>query len=875
MSTTATAVRVTRFSIGELFDQIQFGTSGSYLIPMYQRGYTWGKREIGQLLNDFFHAFTEWENRKNNQDGNGPLPYYLGTLVVMQRTYENIPSWEVVDGQQRLTTLVLLYKCLGLLDSVKESFLHFENRPLARTFLDKFFSAHAVTNMQCAEWGADESFELFADAISLLTKDSVNRAFKEYKLEDLEQEAFASGGQANFVNDNHTIEINFDNFGRFLREGVMLFRIELPENIDVSAYFEIMNTRGKQLADYEILKAKLMEHSSDHEDFNLRWNWCADFTKPRITLEAESVEVLEDEVLVALDNNEEIAERFVGWRKAVNVRRKREKAKEKEKEEKGERLVREMYEADTNPRFKFQDFLLIVLSIYMASQLSLNRFKLLDTFDEVIKKETNFSAEEYLVWMEVVRDYLDSHLVRSTKNSQGQLEWTVPIAWTSSSNQPKSVKRKFLKLQSMLMIAKGSSWGWLRDFILSQKESLGKDGGWKNCREKAWESVHAYYSALQGVLSDPKKKTPVGDILAEEQINYEEKCKSYLENLAQKDDEEAGNTLSKLKNVLRDDIEKVLEAFNYRCAGTATPHILLHLLDYLFWENGDAKDCVFRDRDSVEHFYPQNPANGVEWRREDLDSIGNLYLVTTSENSRQSNYLPKIKVEMWEKEQKRSKMPKQAVMYATAKGPGWTPEACRQHAQECERLLREFLNEPPDNGSKNPNGAPEVASRQDVQKSEFDNEQESRPECQEPVETSSQVSQGDVDDGIKRWWEKVEQALHGKLGELKDAEGHRWRELYLEHVEDYDHGHKDKGLIIRFCINRQVYIGTASINSETWNKMKEKYEPRAYIPLDEDCREWQDDELDELVEVLKRPTVEEILRGLRKSPESGGVPGQE
>lgn len=57
--------------------------------------------------------------------------------------------------------------------------------------------------------------------------------------------------------------------------------------------------------------------------------------------------------------------------------------------------------------------------------------------------------------------------------------------------------------------------------------------------------------------------------------------------------------------------------------------------------------------------------------------------------------------------------------------------------------------------------------------------------------------------------------------------------------------------------------------------MKEKYEPRAYIPLDEDCREWQDDELDELVEVLKRPTVEEILRGLRKSPESGGVPGQE
>lgn len=60
-----------------------------YLIPIYQRNYAWGQKEIEQLLDDI---------RDSECD------YYLGNLIVNKRD----GVFEVIDGQQRLTTLFLL-----------------------------------------------------------------------------------------------------------------------------------------------------------------------------------------------------------------------------------------------------------------------------------------------------------------------------------------------------------------------------------------------------------------------------------------------------------------------------------------------------------------------------------------------------------------------------------------------------------------------------------------------------------------------------------------------------------------------------------------------------------------------------------------------
>src|SRR3954447_9005794 len=65
--------------------------SQQFFVPGYQRGYRWGHDEVSRLLNDI------WESRNQS--------YYLQPVVVKAH-----PSgdWELVDGQQRLTTLFLI-----------------------------------------------------------------------------------------------------------------------------------------------------------------------------------------------------------------------------------------------------------------------------------------------------------------------------------------------------------------------------------------------------------------------------------------------------------------------------------------------------------------------------------------------------------------------------------------------------------------------------------------------------------------------------------------------------------------------------------------------------------------------------------------------
>lgn len=66
--------------------------TGSFRVARYQRGYRWGKLEVERLLNDIRE--------------NGDKDYSLQPVVV-KRDAEDV--WELVDGQQRLTTLYLIF----------------------------------------------------------------------------------------------------------------------------------------------------------------------------------------------------------------------------------------------------------------------------------------------------------------------------------------------------------------------------------------------------------------------------------------------------------------------------------------------------------------------------------------------------------------------------------------------------------------------------------------------------------------------------------------------------------------------------------------------------------------------------------------------
>lgn len=98
-----------------------------YSIPSYQRGYRWTELHVNALLEDI-------DNFLKNQNRLGAVneSYCLQPIVVVAQTDEDgLRQWELVDGQQRLTTLYLILKRLN-----RSHFeITFDKRPASKTFL--------------------------------------------------------------------------------------------------------------------------------------------------------------------------------------------------------------------------------------------------------------------------------------------------------------------------------------------------------------------------------------------------------------------------------------------------------------------------------------------------------------------------------------------------------------------------------------------------------------------------------------------------------------------------------------------------------------------------------------------------------------------
>jgi len=73
----------------------------TYLVPAYQRNYSWTSTEVTQLMDDLFEYFDDQRS-----------PYYLLGDVIVVDSDEADYVLELIDGQQRTTTLVLLFACI-------------------------------------------------------------------------------------------------------------------------------------------------------------------------------------------------------------------------------------------------------------------------------------------------------------------------------------------------------------------------------------------------------------------------------------------------------------------------------------------------------------------------------------------------------------------------------------------------------------------------------------------------------------------------------------------------------------------------------------------------------------------------------------------
>lgn len=117
---------------------------GDFLVAAYQRGYRWGREEVRALLEDIAanERDAEAEDRKVSD-------YFLQPVVVIRRGDPAAKSWELVDGQQRLTTLYLVVKYIQRhLPSARLSYqMSYETREGSATFLDSLDPGLADDNI--------------------------------------------------------------------------------------------------------------------------------------------------------------------------------------------------------------------------------------------------------------------------------------------------------------------------------------------------------------------------------------------------------------------------------------------------------------------------------------------------------------------------------------------------------------------------------------------------------------------------------------------------------------------------------------------------------------------------------------------------------
>ncbi|MBR5677999.1 MAG: DUF262 domain-containing protein [Paludibacteraceae bacterium] len=205
----------------------------TFEIPIYQRNYAWEKEEITALIQDIYDSYKKDANR----------PYYIGTLVSYNKG-DNV--YEIIDGQQRLTTIRILMAAVGIKPSNTLTYR-------ARKKSD--------------------------DTIRLLTRTKDTKELVEKDERDEKDEGIINGYRyAKSEIDDLISKTERSAFLNYFCQKVHIVHYRVPKDIDLNHYFEIMNSRGEQLEKHEIVKAQLMEKLNDDEErevFNFIWESCS------------------------------------------------------------------------------------------------------------------------------------------------------------------------------------------------------------------------------------------------------------------------------------------------------------------------------------------------------------------------------------------------------------------------------------------------------------------------------------------------------------------------------------------------------------------------------------------------------------------------
>lgn len=240
-------------SISKLFTEF-------YQVPSYQREYVWESEQVEQLLDDIYQVFINSELSTTNED----FEYFIGSIVVVLHRNS---VFELIDGQQRLTTLFLWMCALrDYLDEVSGERIDALNNQLASADTD------------------NEGNNIFRYRIVLQYEDSqgVLQNVAEGNQEELNGKETRSVRNLVYAYDTlyNYIAENFSNdsarvkrFYVFLTKNVKIIRVETKSLTHALKVFETINDRGVGLDPMDLLKNLLFMHTKEDQYEILKSKW--------------------------------------------------------------------------------------------------------------------------------------------------------------------------------------------------------------------------------------------------------------------------------------------------------------------------------------------------------------------------------------------------------------------------------------------------------------------------------------------------------------------------------------------------------------------------------------------------------------------------
>lgn len=389
-----------------------------YVIPIYQRNYAWEEEEITALIKDVYDSF-----RKNPK-----APYYIGTLVTYKRG-DN--AYEVIDGQQRLTTIYIILKVMGYQELKNK--LTFAARELSDSTLKKL-DAHPKP-------GEEEDAGI---------RNGYAYADKAYNL---------------IVNKTEIEAFNY-----FFLHHVHIIHYCVPKDVDLNHYFEVMNSRGEQLEKHEIVKSTLsqyLKNKTEMSTFSRIWEACSE---------------MNIYIQQAFDNASVFGEK----RNQFNVDCFNDIPEQKESEGKETIMyfltqpiskIDEISATELNDKFQpiidFPNFILIVLKITMMEYEGFNPIgfilddkELLNEFKDaliIVNDKTEF-ARKFIVNLLKAKFFLDNYIVHHSlgdKELLGDNPWKLQYYYLESTKKryPKNiadnidVQKELVHLLSMFEVS--------------------------------------------------------------------------------------------------------------------------------------------------------------------------------------------------------------------------------------------------------------------------------------------------------------------------------------------------------------------------------------------------------------------------------------